>query len=68
MRGSLLQKIGKRIRNLIFNYYDCCYTDMEYKGIASMNCCCGIFGGTSATDYLSETCVSCPYLVITKVN
>ena len=68
MRDSLLQKIGKRIRNLIFNYYDCCYTDMEYKGIASMNCCCGVVGGTSSTGYLSEKCVSCPYLVITKVN
>ena len=68
MRGSLLQKIGKQIRNLIFNYYDYCYTDMEYKGIASMNCCCGVVGGTSSTGYLSEECISCPYLVITKVN
>ena len=68
MRGSLLQKIGKRIRNLIFNYYDCCYTDMEYKCIAAMNCCCGVVDGTSSTGYLSEKCASCPYLVITKVN
>ena len=63
---ELLEKIGKFIRNIIFNYYDCCYTDMEYRGIAAMGCCCGLVGGTSATEYLSETCVSCPYLVLIK--
>ena len=63
---SLLEKIGIWIRNHIFNHYDCCYTDMEYRGIASMNCCCGIAGGTYATEYLSETCINCPYLVIAK--
>lgn len=66
MYSRLLKKIGKWIRNLISMDYDSCYTDMEYKGIASMNCCCGVVGGTSATEYLSETCVSCPYLVIIK--
>ena len=29
---------------------------------------CGVVGGISSTGYLSERCVSCPYLVITKVN
>lgn len=44
--------------------YEKCYSDMEYKGYASMSCCRGLTGGTKATDYLSETCCSCPYLVL----
>lgn len=35
--------------------YDNCYSAMEYEGHASMGCC-GKCGGTSATEYLSETC------------
>ena len=61
MCGSLLGKIVKGIKNIMFNNYDNCYTDMEYQGIAAMGCCCGVVGGTSATEYLSEICVSCPY-------
>lgn len=60
----MIKKIAKWIRDFIFNYYDNCYTDMEYEGHASMGCCGGVVGGTSATNYLSETCVSCPYLVL----
>ena len=60
----LLEKIVKFIRNLVFSYYESCYTDMEYRGIASMGCCCGVVGGTSATEYLSETCIECPYHVM----
>lgn len=66
MRCGLLEKIGKWLRNLIFTNYDCCYTDMEYQGIASMGGCCGVVGGTSATEYLSETCIGCPYHVMIK--
>ena len=44
--------------------YDKCYSDMEWEGYASINCCGGKCGGTKYTDYLSETCISCPYLVI----
>ena len=44
--------------------YEKCYSDMEYEGYASMGCCGGLTGGTKATDYLSETCRSCPYLVL----
>lgn len=43
--------------------YDKCYSDMEWEGYASMNSCSGKCGGTKSTDYLSETCISCPYLV-----
>ena len=44
--------------------YNKCYSDMELTGYASMNCCCGKSGGTKFTYYLSETCISCPYLVL----
>lgn len=57
-------KILNFIKSLIQNHYDSCYTDMEYRGYASMNCCGGTVGGTYATDYLSESCINCPYLVM----
>ena len=44
--------------------YEKCYSDRERKGYASMGCCGGLTGGTKATDYLSETCCSCPHLVL----
>ena len=44
--------------------YDKCYSDMEYEGYASMGCYGGLTGGTKAIDYLSETCYSCPHLVL----
>lgn len=44
--------------------YDKCYSDMEWTGYASMKCCGGKCGGTKSTYYLSETCISCPYLVL----
>lgn len=52
------------IWKLLAPEYDKCYTKMEYRGYAAMNCCGGLVGGTSATEYLSETCVDCPYLVL----
>ena len=43
--------------------YEKCYSDREYEGYASMGCCGGLTGGTKATDYLSEMCISCPHYV-----
>ena len=40
--------------------YDKCYSDMEYSGIAIMECC---EGKTNSAGDLSETCTNCPYLV-----
>ena len=37
---------------------------MEYEGYAAMGCCGGLTGGTKSTDYLLETCCSCPHLVL----
>ena len=52
--------------NLIFgsSYYEKCYRDREKEGSAIFSCCGGFAGGTYNTNYLSETCVSCPYLVL----
>lgn len=50
--------------NLSTTDYDRCYTEMENEGYACMECCCGVVGGTSATEYLSESCLGCPYLVL----
>ena len=36
--------------------YEKCYSDMEYKGYASIGCCKGLTGRTKSTDYLSEMC------------
>ena len=44
--------------------YEKCYSNMEYEGYAAMGCCGGLTRGTKSTDYLSETCRSCPYLVL----
>ena len=41
-----------------------CYTEMERRGIASMGCCCGVVGGTSSTNYLSESCCDCKYFTL----
>ena len=43
--------------------YEKCYSDMEYEGYASMGCCGGLTGVIKSTDYLSETCCSCPHYV-----
>ena len=44
--------------------YEKCYSEMEYQGYAAFGCCCGLAGGTKETVYLSETCFSCPHLVL----
>ncbi len=48
--------------NLCRTDYDRCYSEMESSGVAIFGMCCGLCGGTSTTGYLSEQCVSCPYL------
>lgn len=46
--------------------YDKCYSDKERQGYAAMGCCGGMVGGTRATEYLSESCIDCPYLILSK--
>lgn len=44
--------------------YDKCYSERENEGHAIFQCCAGMVGGTKSTNYLSETCIECPYLVL----
>ena len=46
--------------------HEWCYDRMEADGVASFGCCCGVVGGTRATDYLSEMCCDCPHWVPVK--
>lgn len=48
--------------------YDKCYSEMESSGDAVFGMCCGLSGGTRATEYLSEQCVSCPYLSLAPTS
>lgn len=64
----MLEKIKKWIRDHIFNYYERCYTIREYEGIAAMRCCCGVVGGDKTTEYLSPSCIGCPYLELVEKN
>ena len=44
--------------------HEWCYDLMEDEGIAINGKCCGLAGGTRATDYLQEHCIGCPHLVL----
>lgn len=48
--------------------YDRCYSEMESSGDAVFGMCCGLSGGTRATEYLSEQCISCPHLSLTPTS
>lgn len=48
------------------NKYDRCYLQMKSSGHTFLKKCTGALGGTKATDYLSESCIGCPYLHLTK--
>lgn len=60
----------KNLLSKIIYYFskESCYTEMERRGIASMGCCCGVTGGTSATDYLSESCCDCKYFTLVDIK
>lgn len=55
-------KLFEKIRHYFSR--ESCYTEMGKCGYATMGCCCGRAGGTWATNYLSETCLDCKYLVL----
>lgn len=46
--------------------YDDCYKEMERQGYTSLKGCGGLVGGTIDTVFLSETCIDCPYLVLSN--
>ena len=43
-----------------------CYDMMEKQGNVTMECCGGAVGGGNVTNYLSESCIDCPYFVLNK--
>lgn len=50
------------IKRVFFtSYYDKCYEDMENRGVTIFGTCYGQSGGDKYTDYLSYSCVDCPY-------
>lgn len=38
-----------------------CYEEMQEKGYASQDGCCGLLGGDSWSDYTMYTCIDCPH-------
>ena len=69
VKRKLLEVEVKMLKNILskIKYFlskESCYTEMERRGIASMGCCCGVVGGTSSTNYLSESCCDCKYFTL----
>ena len=58
----MFKKFVKFLRWCLMNRYARCYHNMEDHGYAADEHCEGLFGGTEATDYVREDCLSCPYL------
>ena len=62
MRCGLLDKIK------YFFSKESCYDQECKRGNAKDGKCGGVVGGTTATNYLSESCCDCPYFKFTKAN
>lgn len=59
----IIYTVGK-VGSLFISDYSKCYSDMEAEGVAAFGCCHGLSGGTRHTNYLQESCIDCPYLVL----
>lgn len=62
----MLNKIKLLLRKI--KYYlsrEYCYDCMEQKGSAAFGMCCGMAGGDAQSNYLSYSCMDCPYLTLT---
>ena len=46
------------------NDHDSCCNQQETEGRAVFGCCSGLAGGSKMTEYLSESCIDCPYFVM----
>ena len=58
----------KKLRNFIgrvkYNFSTaCCYEEMEKQGNAVFGMCSGTVGGDRNTEYLSYSCINCPYFI-----
>lgn len=45
---------------------ECCYESRVVEGKAHNGKCGGVMGFDKSFDYLNSSCVSCPYLVLSK--
>ena len=45
-----------------------CYDTMEERGIAIAGYCNGVAGGSKEINYLSESCMDCPYFTPVDVE
>lgn len=48
------------------SFHDKCYEEMESRGHAVFGMCSGQMGGDYETEYLSYSCLDCPYLYLRK--
>ena len=62
--GAVILIIVVLIIRYFISDYDKCYSEREADGYAIFSCCKGMVGGTKQTNYLSEMCIGCPYLVL----
>ena len=52
MLRKLIDKIKYHLDKIKYHLStEWCYDRMEADGVAAMGCCCGVAGGTRATDY-----------------
>lgn len=54
--------------SIFLDYNDKCYNQMESEGRASFGICGGVAGGDKSTEYLSYSCIDCPYYVWRNSN
>lgn len=58
--------IGRLVKRAFFtSYHEKCYERMEMEGYAIFGSCVGQSGGDYNTEYLSYSCVGCPYFTRT---
>ena len=59
----MFRKIKKIFKNIKYSFSkECCYDEMKERGYAAEGKCGGLMGGDKWTEYLSYSCVGCPYL------
>lgn len=54
---ELIQKAKYRLSR------ECCYDEMESRGVAVFGCCSGLAGGDKLSGCLHYECIDCPYFV-----
>lgn len=59
----MLHKIKEFLKNIKYKLSkESCYDEMVGHGCARLGQCDGLSGGDRLSDYLSYSCIGCPYL------